>query len=189
MKSLADLSKHPEDVSEQDLIEFKRLIEAVHEFGKSLEGYNVELNFKNTASHVSKRFYVEQVTMAAVLDAFLSKNEIDFKELNNHVFNYVPKHFLSELPVTFFQNIILKMIRLGLITAKETENIYMPVFEITEIGIHSLQQQTFQSLASSSFYSYQTNNVNQKLLLLTVCVLIVTIASVVVTVLALTANS
>jgi hypothetical protein len=188
MRILADFMKHSEDTSKEEVIKFKKLIETVHEFGESIQGYNVELNSKNTTSHVSKRFYVEQVTMAAVLDSFLSKNEIDFKELNTHVFNYVPKQFLSDLHVTFFQNTILKMIRLGLITAKETENKFMPVFEITESGIQALQQQTFQSLASSSFYSYQTNTVNQKLLLLTICVLIVTVASVIVTILTLTSG-
>jgi hypothetical protein len=77
------------------------------------------------------------------------------------------------------------MIRFGFIIPKKTENIDLPLFEITEIGISALQQQTFQSLAASSFYNYHTHLLNKRSLWMNLWMLIVTIASVVVTIITL----
>ena len=185
MATLKDFINHPEDQTKEEWADYLKLINTVYDFKSSIQGYNVEIRSYNSTSQISKRFYEEHVIMASVLDSFNSKNEINFKELNEHIFNYIPKTFLHDIPVKSIQNIILKMIRFGFIIPKKTENIDLPLFEITEIGISALQQQTFQSLAASSFYNYHTHLLNKRSLWMNLLMLIVTIASVVVTIITL----
>jgi hypothetical protein len=121
--------------------------------------------------------------MAAVLDAFYNKDQMNYRELNESVINYVPKELIWQLPATFFQYIIIKMIRLGLIIPVESEDKFLPSFKISEDGTKALQQQTFQNLAASSFYNFQTFILNKRSMRINVLMLIVTIMSVIVTVL------
>lgn len=188
MATLADFIKNPDDRTEEELTDYFKLINTVHDFRNSIQGYNVEIKSDNTTSHISKRFYEEHVIMSAVLDSFHSKNEINFKELNEHIFNYIPKKFLDDMPLRFIHFIILKMIRMGLIIPIKSENIYLPIFKITDAGIHALQQQTFQSLATSSFFNYHTHVLNKRSIWMNLCMLIVTITSVIVTIITIISN-
>jgi Mg2+ and Co2+ transporter CorA len=119
--------------------------------------------------------------MSAVLEAFSFNNEINFKDLNETILNYVPKKFIWEIRVTELNQIIGKMIRLGFIEPIKTNNEYNPKFKITIKGIETIQQQTYQSLASSSFFNYQTFQLSKRANKMNVLMLIVTIMSVIVT--------
>lgn len=182
MTKLSDYQKHPENLTEEEKQGFIKLIETTQELSKSFESYNFKIDNKNTIESVSAKFYQEHFVMSAVLESFFYKNEIDYKELNKAIFNYVPEEFMWNITVPFIQTVIIKLIRLGLIVAVETDDKYMPIFKITEDGIKTYQQHTFQSLASSSFYNYQTQRLSKRANFMNVLMLIVTIMSVIVTI-------
>lgn len=101
-----------------------------------------------------------------------------------HVANILRKFISGEtdntplLPVN-----ISKMIRLGLVEAIETDNKYAPNFKITDDGIKAYQEHTFQTLATSSFFNYQTYQLNKKADRMSKLMLAATIASVLVAIL------
>lgn len=190
MRTISEINKHPETITKEEAKVFLKTLRLVKELGKQTEGYNIKIQSDNTSDLIYSNFYQEHFAMSAILEAFLNKNEINFKDLNEFVFNRVPKEVL-DVPITYYQNIILKMIRMGLITSTSNENDYLPIFEITDAGIDALAQQTFQSLAASSFYNFQTNKlnirsleINKRSLRMNLFMLIVTIGSIVVTIFA-----
>ena len=158
MATISEIIEHPELATKED---FEALTKT-RELGKSLEGYNVNLNTNNTTSVISSRFYQEHFVMSAVLEAFYNKDVLNYQELNEAILNRIPKEFLYNLQPKEFQNIILKMKRLGFLENLKSENEYMPIFKITDDGIKALQQQTFQNLSSSSFFNYQTQELNKQ---------------------------
>lgn len=121
--------------------------------------------------------------MSAVLEAFLQKDEISFADLNKTIVNYVPKEFVWDISVARINLIISKMIRLGLVELLETENKYAPKFRITLDGVKAYQEHTFQSLATSSFFNYQTYLLSKKADKMSHRMFWVTIVSVVVAIL------
>lgn len=100
--------------------------------------------------------------MSAVLEAFSLKNEVSFADLNKAIANYVPEEFIWDISVPRINLIISKMVRLGFVEPLETDNKYAPNFKITPEGIKAYQEHTFQTLAASSFFSYQTYLLNKK---------------------------
>lgn len=100
--------------------------------------------------------------MAAILEAFLIDEKLDFKDLNKAVYSYVPKDFIWDIPANTSQVVIVKMIRLGYIEAMQSENEVLPKFSITKLCVEILQQQTFQNLSATSFFNYQTHLLNQQ---------------------------
>lgn len=195
MATIKELMDDPAKMSEADLENFKSLINKVQELTKSLEGYNIDIESSNTPDVIASRFYIEHFIMAAILEAFMNENTIKLNALNISIFKYVPKEFVEDIPVAYINTIIAKMIRLGFIEFIETGNKYSPQFKITEKGVEALEKQTFQNLASSSFFNYQTHLLNEKLMKMNkrsiginILMLIVTITSVVVTIATLISN-
>lgn len=192
-RSIGEMMKNPESWTDEEKEDYKKMMEPFSELGKSLKAYNINNELtNNTANGLSQRFYKEFFIMAAILEAFFTKDEISFKELNQSIYNYVPKEFLWEITVNYQNLIISKMIRLGFIEVIKTEDKYMPNFKITSEGVKIYKEQQLQNLAASSFFSYQalslskkTKKLNVKMLWLTILMLIVTICSVIVTVLSL----
>lgn len=168
-------------MTEEEKEDMAKLFGLVNELRKMCEPYrDVEPLLKNTASTLSERFYQEHFIMAGVLEAFFFKNEISFNELNKTLVDYVPKEFVWDLSVARIELVILKMVRLGLVEAIETANKYAPDFKITEDGIKACQAHTFQTLATSSFFSYQTYRLNKKANRMSGLMLVATIVSVMV---------
>jgi len=180
MNTVSYLKKHPEKVTKEDAQAFFQLLQVVKVIGKQTEGYNIKIDSNNTTDYISTNLYQEHSAMSAILEAFIDKNEINYKDLNESVFNRIPKE-VSNIPIITYQTVILRMIRMGLITSCESEDEYLPIFKITDIGIDALTKQTFQSLAASSFYNYQTRELNKRYLRLNLYMLIVTIVSILVT--------
>lgn len=149
-------------MTDEEKKEMTALFETFKELGKACDAYKIQHILKNTANTLSERFYQEHFIMSAVLEAFFFKNEISFKELNETIVNYVPKEFIWDISVARINLVISKMIRLGLVKAIEIDNEYAPNFKITDDGIKAYQAHTFQSLATSSFFNYQTYQLNKK---------------------------
>jgi len=186
-RSLGEICKDPNSITEEEKVDMQKMFEAFQELGKACEPYsNIKPILNNTATALSKRFYQEHFIMSAVLEAFFLKNEISFAELNKTIINYVPKGFVWDISVARINLIISKMIRLGLVEPLETENKYAPKFRITLDGVKAYQAHTFQTLATSSFFSYQTYQLNKRMLWVTIISVIVAISSVVVTIWATT---
>ena len=177
-----EISNNPESMTEEEKEGMAKLFESFKELGKLCDN-NIEPVLKNTASTLSERFYQEHFIMSAILEAFFFKNEISFKELNETIVNYVPKEFIWDISVARINLVISKMIRLGLVEAIETDNKYAPNFKITDDGIKAYQEHTFQTLATSSFFNYQTYQLNKKADRMSKLMLTATIASVLVAIL------
>ena len=183
-RTLMEIFNNPESMTEEEKEGMAKLFESFKELVKSCEPYsNIEPVLKNTASTLSERFYQEHFIMSAILEAFFFKNEISFKELNETIVNYVPKGFIWDISVARINLVISKMIRLGLVEAIETDNKYAPNFKITDDGIKAYQEHTFQTLATSSFFNYQTYQLNKKADRMSKLMLAATIASVLVAIL------
>lgn len=178
-----EMMDNPDSMTNEEIQEFKKLIEIFNDLGKSFEAYKLDVYSNNTTKNLSKRFYQEHFIMAGVLEAFIIKNEITFKELNQSLHKYAPKDFLWDITAHYQNSIITKMIRLGLICPIKTDNKYMPKFTITDDGVLAYQQQTYQTLASTSFFNYQTYQLSKRANRMNKLMLLVTILSVVVTVL------
>jgi hypothetical protein len=188
MAKLSDLSKHPEKLTDQDIKDFSKLVDTVSDFGQSLKGYNFNFNANITPDRISYRFYHEHLVMSAILDAFYRKSEVTYRELNDTIFNSIPKEMVWNSTLVSFQNIILKMTALELIIRIETSDKYMPVFKITEDGFKALQQQTYNNLAATSFFNYRTHLLNKRSFWMSVIMIIVAILSVIVAILAVFYN-
>ena len=164
-RTLMEIFNNPESMTEEEKEGMAKLFESFKELVKS------------------ERFYQEHFIMSAILEAFFFKNEISFKELNETIVNYVPKGFIWDISVARINLVISKMIRLGLVEAIETDNKYAPNFKITDDGIKAYQEHTFQTLATSSFFNYQTYQLNKKADRMSKLMLAATIASVLVAIL------
>ena len=106
-----------------------------------------------------------------------------FKLFRTHVIvNYIPKEFTWNISVARINLIISKMIRLGLVEPIETDNKYAPNFKITDDGVKAYQAHTFQSLATSSFFNYQTYRMSILMMIVTIISVLVAILSIIVTI-------
>lgn len=150
------------DNSEKDWNELLKNLENAKKIGSPWEAYNFTLTNKNTKNRVASSFYIEHFFMAAILEAFLINERLDFKDLNKAIYEYVPKDFIWDIPANISQIVILKMVRLGYIEASKNENGILPIFSITKLGIETLQQQTFQNLSATSFFNYQTHLLSEQ---------------------------
>ncbi len=155
--------------------------------------WNFKISNERTTSDITIQLYQEHFCIATVLEAFITSEEIEFKDLNQYVFSVAPNDFLN-MSVARFNLVLAKMIRLGYLVADlESEK---QKFAITELGVKVWQQQTFQSLAATSFFSYQSQLINieshklnktsvilnKSVLILTAFSLIVAIASIIIAV-------
>lgn len=192
-RSLGEMMKNPDNWTDEEKEDYKKMVEKFSEFGKSIKAYTIDKEIaNNTTEVISERFYKEFFIMSAILEAFYVKDKISFVELNQNIYNHVPKEFLYEMSVSYQNLIISKMIRLGFIEVLETGDKYMPDFKITPEGVKIYQEQQLQSIAASSFFSHQALSLNKKteklniiILWLTGLMLVVTICSVIVTILSL----
>ena len=176
-KTLREISKNPENMTEEERKDMAELFASLKEVGKACEPYDIKTIRKNTVNTLSKRFYQEHFIMSAVLESFFVKNEI-----YETIVNYIPKEFTWNISVAQINLIISKMIRLGLVEPIETDNKYAPNFKITDDGVKAYQAHTFQSLATSSFFNYQTYRMSILMMIVTIISVLVAILSIIVTI-------
>ncbi|MDL2244463.1 hypothetical protein LJC54_03050 [Parabacteroides sp. OttesenSCG-928-J18] len=177
---------NPENWTDEERESMEELAKYFITLGKVVQPYGIDKDYaNNTPETLSKRFYSDYFIMSGILEGFNMQDEISFKELNQAIYNYVPKDFLWDTTAIYQNSIITKMIRFGFIEAIETDNKHMPHFRITEEGASIYKQQVFQSLATSSFFNYQTLLLNKRTVRLSILMLIVTACSIVVAVLSL----
>lgn len=195
MVTFDEAMDHPERMTDEDKKYWTDLFATVKEFGKATAAYNIKIDREVVPQMIASDFYQEHLIMAAILEAFIEQNEISLQKLNQSICNRIPADFLYDLPVSYTNGVIQKMIRFGYIMPIDIGNKYMLNFRITEDGIKALKNQTFQSLASTSFFNKQTfdfnrqsQSINKKMLVMTILMLIATIASVTISVLAISRN-
>ena len=157
------------------------LVATINKVRDATEAYStIHDSMRHDTKTMSKRFCQDHLVMSAILEAFFIKNEISFKELNENIYSNIPKNISWNIAISQINLIIAKMIRLGLIIAIKTENEYNPNFRITEDGVKAYQNQTYQILASSSFFNYQTYLLNKKANWIAILMALVTVISVIV---------
>ena len=171
-RTLREISKNPENMTEEERKDMAELFASLKEVGKACEPYDIKTIRKNTVNTLSKRFYQEHFIMSAILESFFVKNEISFKKLNETIVNYIPKEFTWNISVARINLIISKMIRLGLVEPIETDNKYAPNFKITDDGVK----------AYSSFFNYQTYRMSILMMIVTIISVLVAILSIIVTI-------
>lgn len=185
-RTFQEIIDHPETITADEKKDIEELYNALEKLMKISEGYkNIKQSMKNTENILSERFYQEHFIMSAILEAFSFQNKISFKQLNEYIINYVPQEFMWDISVARINSIISKMIRLRLIEPIRTENEYTPDFIITNEGLKAFQEHTFQTLATSSFFSYHTYKLNKQANQMSKSMLLVTISSVIVTILSI----
>ena len=182
-RSIGKMMENPDSWSEAEIESCNKFVVNFNELMKSTKSYSIDIGQSNNTNNIlSERFYREAFIMSAVLEAFYIKDEISYKELNQSIYNYVPKNFLWEITASNQNLIIMKMIRLGFIEVVETDEKYMPHFKITINGIKIFQDQILQNIATSSFFNYQVKTLSVKMYWLTIMMLAVTICSIIVTI-------
>lgn len=182
-RSLQDIIDHPEKATEEELNDIKKIIDHLHDFKKMTHSYVFDMNkLYCTDETYSERFYQEHLVKAAILEAFSFNEDYSLKELNKFIFEYLPKYFVSKLPINLLNAFYGKMLLDDLIRVIDNDDKYNPVFRITKKGRNFLSNQTFQSLAATSFFNYQTFNLTKKMVKISVLMLIVTSLSILVSI-------
>lgn len=127
--------------------------------------------------------YVEHFLMSSILDAFMHRGSLNLKELFGILFNQkIPKYFLSNVPVNHFDLIIIKMIKLGYVEPYREEKTVVPIFQLTDLGITTLQQRTLENLALSSFYSYQSYKLDKRAIYLSLIATVISVIAVIISI-------
>ncbi len=127
--------------------------------------------------------YVEHFLMSSILDAFIYQESLNLKELFEITFNQkIPKYFLWNVTVNHINLIIIKMIKLGYIEPYREEKTVIPIFQLTDLGITTLQQRTLENLALSSFYSYQSYKLDKRAINLSLIALVISIIAVIISI-------
>jgi hypothetical protein len=161
------------------------------------EPWNIEVTNERTTEDVAKQLYEEHFCIATILEAFIVSKEVEFKNLNRYVFSVVPAHIFNDMSVARFNLVLAKMVRLGYLETNHTSD--KQVFIITDLGIDMWQQQTFQTMAASSFFNYQSQllnteshklnktsvTLNKSVLMFTAISVVIAIVSVIIAVIAL----
>jgi hypothetical protein len=178
--------KEPIKVTEQDINNFNECNKALVDLKNALAPYHVDIKTNVTNSKAAARLYIDYFLMSAALDAFYIRNRLEFKKINEVIYNRIPrKDYLFKLKIVDNQKAVNKLSRLGLLERIETVDKNNLKYKITEAGVKAMQQQTFQTLAASAFYNYQTYKLNRKMLWMSLCMLLTAIVSIVVSVIAI----
>ncbi|QIH33881.1 hypothetical protein [Sphingobacterium sp. DR205] len=118
---------------------------------------------KNTDDRVAKNIYVEHFLMSSIMEAFMFRESLNLKELYKIVLSSkVPESFIWDIPIEKLNLTIIEMIKLGYMETYQKEKTIVPIFQITDLGFKVLQDRTLQNLALTSFYSYQSQKLNER---------------------------
>lgn len=174
-----------EELIKQKNEEFLELLENTKQIKNIFEIYEDSGGLENKISNkkISKDIYVKNFLMASILDAFMFRESLNLKELYNIVMSYkIPQDFIWSLPAKELDLIIVEMIKLGYIEPYRKEKTLVPIFQLTELGITTLQERTLQNLALTSFYSYQSYELNKRAINLSLIALAVSIVAIIVSI-------
>lgn len=134
-----------EELIKQKNEEFLELLENTKQIKNIFEIYEDSGGLENKISNkkISKDIYVKNFLMASILDAFMFRESLNLKELYNIVMSYkIPQDFIWSLPAKELDLIIVEMIKLGYIEPYRKEKTLVPIFQLTELGITTLQERT-----------------------------------------------
>lgn len=85
--TLKELAEHPERASEKDLKILEESIRLMDQLKKQIDytTYGVTENSGRTKDEIAKEYYMETMLLAAILEAFVSKQELEYKEKTNTI--------------------------------------------------------------------------------------------------------
>ncbi|MBR6541235.1 MAG: hypothetical protein IKT74_06895 [Bacteroidales bacterium] len=163
--TLKELAEHPERASEKDLKILEESIRLMDQLKKQIDytTYGVTENSGRTKDEIAKEYYMETMLLAAILEAFVSKQELEYKDINKFVFNYTDNAFIWDVPIPTYHKCLLKLCSIHLLKV-EKEDTYNPTFSITDKGYTALQQQTYTSLAQTALFNLKTQRLNDQAL-------------------------
>lgn len=162
---------------------FLELLEETKKINSIWDVYNFEKIEKKSNNEISEKIYIENFLMSSILDSFLYRESLNLKEILDITFNQkVPKYFFEAITINKIYITIIEMIKLGYIELYQKEELPVPIFQLTDLGITTLQQRTLQNLALTSFYSYQSHKLNQKAITLSLIALFVSILAIIISV-------
>ena len=172
-----------EEIEKKQNEEFLELLEKTKKIKSKWEVYNLGQIDRKSDKNISTKLYEENFLMSSILDAFTFRSSLNLKEILEIVLSEkVPNHFFNKVSVQKVYAIIAEMIKLGYIETYQEEKTVIPIFQLTNLGIKTLQERTLQNLALSSFYSYQSYNLNKKAINLSLIALVISVIAIIVSI-------
>ena len=161
--TLKELSEHPERASEEDIRLLKESMSIVRDRLQRMKytSYGITMESGRSQEEIASDYYVETMLMSAILEAFVTAPELEYKDINKFVFNYTDKAFLWDVPISDYHACLTKMALMGLINITKEDD-YNPVFSITDEGSCALRQKTYASLAQTALFNVKTQQLNDK---------------------------
>ena len=175
-KSLAGLATDPENWTEEDIADIKKLDKSFFELKKAFEPYSIKTGNRDD-DNIYLKYYQEYAIMAGIFETFIIIDKVSYKDLIQSIHDNSANSLFYNLSTFDIKIALKKMIRLGYIIATDLENKYNPIFAITDIGVECNRQQTIQSLAAASFTNHQTFKLSKRAERMNIIMLIVTIVS------------
>jgi hypothetical protein len=174
------------NLSEKDTEDIKKKIDLTKNLMDATSMDHIDMNENAKTSKLSCQFYIDNLIMSTVMESFYSGDEINYKEIDNRIHHKAPKWiWFLQMSKSDINRAVFKLIWLGFIQSIKSKDENNQKFRITDDGIKALKEQIFQNLEASSFFSYQTYIMNRRSFFMTILMLLVTIASVVVTIISL----
>jgi len=134
-----------------------------------------EITKKNSNRRILRRTYENHHLMASILNSFDFFDSMSLEQLFDSIEFSSPRSLLWSVSIVRIKLSVKQMERLKLISIKEENG--EDIISLTEMGFIALQQQTYQTLASSAFIGYQTYLLNRWMVLIAVCSLAIAIIS------------
>ena len=97
-RTLREISKNPENMTEEERKDMAELFASLKEVGKACEPYDIKTIRKNTVNTLSKRFYQEHFIMSAILNLSSLKMRFHSKSLMKLLLTIFLKNSLGIFP-------------------------------------------------------------------------------------------
>lgn len=173
--------EHIEDKQNED---FMNLLERTRKINNIWEVYDFGKIKLKSNKQISKKIYEQNFLMSAILDSFIHNQSRNLKELLHMVLNEkIPLYFFYNVSIQDIYRVIIEMIKLGYIELYRKEQTMVPIFQLTNLGVKMLQERTLQNVALSSFYNYQSYELNKKTVYLSFIAVFLAILAIIVSIL------
>ncbi len=163
--TLKELAEHPEKASAKDLEFMKKSFELMQDLKNRIEytTYGITEESGRSKEEIAKEFYSQTMLLSAILEAFVTQKELEYKDINKFVFNFTDKAFILDVSIPHYHSCLTKLCSIGLLKIEKQDK-YNPTFSITKEGYTALQQQTYSNLAQSALFNLRTQQLNDQTL-------------------------
>ena len=141
-----------------------------------MDQHMINVDNKVTDEIYAKLYFVRYQYMAVILDALAYQKPLSCKQLNQIVYNNLPKRIVEQVPVAMGMAILKKMFALDYINIKETEKNYFE-YSITSFGLQVVKDMSIHNMAATTFFSYQTQRLNRLVLGISIAATIIAVIS------------